>query len=195
VCSLRCAYCVLCQATNHAHEAATTCTLIHLYTTHTAAPAVNLVQPNSAATVTVAVIDTGVHASHPDLAASIVGGKTFIAGAKGNEARWDVDGCGHGTHVSGKKPLLVAAAVLPCLGWVLALPWTDGVEGASFLAGARAARCNSRGRVHVSQASVLAVVSVGVCRTPAGIIAAANQGASSGTSVVGAAPGESAHAR
>ncbi|MDE1376925.1 S8 family serine peptidase, partial [Bacillus licheniformis] len=46
------------------------------------------------ANVKVAVLDTGIQASHPDL--NVVGGASFVAG----EA-YNTDGNGHGTHVAG----------------------------------------------------------------------------------------------
>ena len=52
--------------------------------------------------VTVAVLDTGVQASHPDLRGTVLPGKDFTGG--GGDGRTDVKG--HGTHVAG----IVAAA-------------------------------------------------------------------------------------
>ncbi len=59
-----------------------------------------LVQPTCGRTgacsgIVVAVLDTGIDGSHPDLAGNIVGGETFIGG---NPL---VDENGHGTHVAG----------------------------------------------------------------------------------------------
>lgn len=52
--------------------------------------------------VTIAVVDSGVDASHPDLAGNVVAGTDFVEpGGDGT-----VDNCGHGTHVAG-----IAAAV------------------------------------------------------------------------------------
>jgi subtilisin family serine protease len=50
---------------------------------------------NSGAGVNVAVIDTGIDTSHPDLKANIAGGKNCSSGSS------YVDGNGHGTHVAG----------------------------------------------------------------------------------------------
>ena len=47
--------------------------------------------------VNVAVIDTGIDLTHPDLAANIVGGTNCSQGGKRNYG----DGNGHGTHVAG----------------------------------------------------------------------------------------------
>jgi type VII secretion-associated serine protease mycosin len=46
--------------------------------------------------VIVAVVDTGVDQDHPDLAANMVGGRTFVSGTSSPE-----DDQGHGTHVAG----------------------------------------------------------------------------------------------
>jgi len=54
-------------------------------------------KPEKGAGVNVAVIDTGIDTSHPDLAANIVGGVNCSQGGKRN---YD-DGNGHGTHVAG----------------------------------------------------------------------------------------------
>jgi subtilisin family serine protease len=52
--------------------------------------------------VTVAVIDTGVDANHPDLAGQLVPGKAFLSfTANGVALNPRVDSCGHGTHVAG----------------------------------------------------------------------------------------------
>jgi subtilisin family serine protease len=50
---------------------------------------------NKGTNVNVAVIDTGIDVTHPDLKANIVGGKNCSTGASYN------DGNGHGTHVAG----------------------------------------------------------------------------------------------
>jgi len=52
-------------------------------------------RPNTGAGVQVAVIDTGIDVSHPDLQANIAGGKNCSTGASYG------DGNGHGTHVAG----------------------------------------------------------------------------------------------
>jgi subtilisin len=52
---------------------------------------------NRGAGVQVAVIDTGIEAAHPDLAANVVGGTNCSTGGK----RSFDDGHGHGTHVAG----------------------------------------------------------------------------------------------
>jgi subtilisin family serine protease len=54
-------------------------------------------KPNKGAGVNVAVIDTGIDLTHPDLAPNIVGGMNCSSGGKRN---YD-DGHGHGTHVAG----------------------------------------------------------------------------------------------
>jgi type VII secretion-associated serine protease mycosin len=54
--------------------------------------------------VKVAVVDTGVQATHPDLAGQVLAGKTFLKGTSiTNKAALDprTDSCGHGTHVAG----------------------------------------------------------------------------------------------
>ncbi|MEK9152532.1 MAG: S8 family peptidase [Patescibacteria group bacterium] len=51
--------------------------------------------------VKVAIIDTGIDRTHPDLSANVLGGINFSSGTKGgNPAAWSDDN-GHGTHVSG----------------------------------------------------------------------------------------------
>src|SRR5205823_7526044 len=52
---------------------------------------------NTGAGVNVAVIDTGIDLTHPDLAANIVGGTNCSKGGPKNYS----DGNGHGTHVAG----------------------------------------------------------------------------------------------
>jgi len=52
---------------------------------------------STGAGVTVAVIDSGVDATHPDLAGHVLPGADFIAGTEGASA----DPYGHGTHVAG----------------------------------------------------------------------------------------------
>jgi serine protease len=52
--------------------------------------------------VTVAVVDTGVDSSNPDLNGQVLNGKTFLTGGSGAAAlNPKVDTCGHGTHVAG----------------------------------------------------------------------------------------------
>ncbi len=52
--------------------------------------------------VTVAVVDTGVDATHPDLLGKVVAGRAFLAGVTNATAlNAKVDTCGHGTHVAG----------------------------------------------------------------------------------------------
>ncbi len=52
--------------------------------------------------ITVAVVDTGVDATNPDLSGQVLNGKSFLTGASGASAlNPKVDTCGHGTHVSG----------------------------------------------------------------------------------------------
>jgi subtilisin family serine protease len=53
-------------------------------------------KPNFGQEVTVAVIDSGIDASHPDLDGRIAAGRSFV------DARWDVDTMGHGTFVAGE---------------------------------------------------------------------------------------------
>jgi len=65
-------------------------------------PAWNVnVPPLDGNDVRVAVIDSGVQASHPDLNGNVLSGKDFIepTGVASNNAR--IDGHGHGTHVAG----------------------------------------------------------------------------------------------
>jgi subtilisin family serine protease len=66
------------------------------------------VSPASLGAITVAVVDTGVRAEHPDLAASIVGGYDALGASSDSEddASARADGNGHGTHVAG----IIAAA-------------------------------------------------------------------------------------
>lgn len=54
-------------------------------------------KPNEGSGVNVAVIDTGIDLTHPDLAANIAGGTNCSSGGKRNYG----DGYGHGTHVAG----------------------------------------------------------------------------------------------
>src|SRR5437868_2878765 len=54
-------------------------------------------KPDKGAGVNVAVIDTGIDTSHPDLAANIAGGYNCSTGGKQSYT----DGNGHGTHVAG----------------------------------------------------------------------------------------------
>jgi subtilisin len=56
---------------------------------------------NTADPIRVAVVDTGIDLSHPDLAANVKGGANFVAGASSY-----ADDNGHGTHVAG----IIAAA-------------------------------------------------------------------------------------
>lgn len=53
-------------------------------------------KPSFGTDVVVAVIDSGVDASHPDLEGRILAGRSFVGG------RWDVDTIGHGTFVAGE---------------------------------------------------------------------------------------------
>jgi subtilisin family serine protease len=89
--------------------------------------------------VTVAVLDTGVDASHPEIAHAVTGAYTFDAEKwKAKRARKSVDTEGHGTHVSGlvagKKvgvapgASVISAVMLPggrgkLSDFVLALEW------------------------------------------------------------------------
>ncbi len=52
--------------------------------------------PPDLAPVRVAVIDSGIDYSHPDLAGRIVGGVSYVGGS------WKQDTCGHGTFVAGE---------------------------------------------------------------------------------------------
>jgi len=49
--------------------------------------------------VTVAVLDTGVQSSHPDLAGQVLPGRSFLS--QGQQSPSTADGNGHGTHVAG----------------------------------------------------------------------------------------------
>jgi serine protease len=52
--------------------------------------------------ITVAVIDTGVDAAHPDLAGQVINGKAFLSFTRDTRAlNPKIDSCGHGTHVAG----------------------------------------------------------------------------------------------
>ncbi len=52
--------------------------------------------------ITVAVIDTGVDATHPDLAGQVLSGRQFLNGSSsGAPLAAASDNCGHGTHVAG----------------------------------------------------------------------------------------------
>lgn len=56
---------------------------------------------NTGADITVAVVDTGIDADHPDLKSNILGGVNFVpTGRKVDPNRWNDDN-GHGTHVAG----------------------------------------------------------------------------------------------
>ena len=54
-------------------------------------------KPNKGAGVHVAIIDTGIDTTHPDLASNVAGGTNCTSGGK----RGYQDGHGHGTHVAG----------------------------------------------------------------------------------------------
>lgn len=57
--------------------------------------------PATGASITVAVIDTGIDKDHPDLEANIIGGYNFVVQrGKLKASAWDDDN-GHGTHVAG----------------------------------------------------------------------------------------------
>lgn len=60
------------------------------------------VTPSQRSKVTIAILDTGINASHEDLAANIVPGYNFV-----NNTATPTDGHGHGTHVAG-----IAAAII-----------------------------------------------------------------------------------
>jgi serine protease len=64
-------------------------------------------QKSTGAAVTVAVLDTGVDASHPDLAGQLLPGYDVIAGAAGVTT----DPMGHGTHVAGTIAALTGNGV------------------------------------------------------------------------------------
>jgi serine protease len=52
--------------------------------------------------ITVAVVDTGVDSSHPDLAGKVLPGRAFLNGnSTGVAMSTSTDTCGHGTHVAG----------------------------------------------------------------------------------------------
>jgi subtilisin family serine protease len=51
---------------------------------------------NKGTNIEIAVIDTGIQGSHPDLAGAVLGGISCVKGEKPND-----DGNGHGTHVAG----------------------------------------------------------------------------------------------
>jgi thermitase len=51
---------------------------------------------HGAGTVKIAILDCGIHESHPDLAGKVVLGRDFTASASGTD-----DQCNHGTHVAG----------------------------------------------------------------------------------------------
>jgi subtilisin len=58
---------------------------------------------NTGVGVSIAVIDTGIDADHPDLSANVKGGINFVSSVRlkpANPSRWDDDN-GHGTHVAG----------------------------------------------------------------------------------------------
>ncbi|MCM4083777.1 S8 family serine peptidase [Paractinoplanes hotanensis] len=62
---------------------------------------------STGAGVTVAVVDSGVDASHPDLAGHVLPGADFITGTEGTA----VDPHGHGTHVAGTVAALTGNGV------------------------------------------------------------------------------------
>ena len=70
--------------------------------------------------VKIGVIDTGIDLNHPDLAANVVGGKSFVSRSKGYK-----DDNGHGTHVAG-----TIAALNNNIGVVGVAPeaWLYGVK-------------------------------------------------------------------
>lgn len=73
---------------------------------------------STGAGVTVAVIDSGVQADHPDLAGQVVAGPAFLDGGTETPGGGGVDPSGHGTHVAGTIAALTGngigvAAVAP----------------------------------------------------------------------------------
>jgi subtilisin family serine protease len=69
--------------------------------------------PPDLATVTVAVIDSGIDATHPEFVGRIAAGKSFVDGSS-----WQTDTCGHGTFVAGE---------------IAANPYNDvGIAGIAF---------------------------------------------------------------
>jgi subtilisin family serine protease len=73
--------------------------------------------------VTVAVVDTGIQANHPDLVGHVLSGAQFTGNTGVSSGNGQVDGFGHGTHVAG----IIAAASSNAIGVSGAAP------GASLL--------------------------------------------------------------